>query len=201
MGKISTRQRGDTWSYSYELATVSGKRKRKEVGGFATEQDAYNAGDKDMAIYNDGVEIAVKKKSISVADYLDYWYENHVKVNMRYNTCYNYEKVIRLHIKPELGHYKLQKLTPMIIQNWINKKAQDGYTRSSLDDMKKVLAERLKKCRKERGFTQNQVAIYCDITEKAYQNYELMTREPKLEILVRIADLYGVSLDYLVGRE
>lgn len=27
-----------------------------------------------------------------------------------------------------------------------------------------------------------------------------MTREPKLEILVRIADLYGVSLDYLVGR-
>lgn len=67
--------------------------------------------------------------------------------------------------------------------------------------MKKVLAERLKKCRKERGFTQSQVAIYCDITEKAYQNYELMTREPKLEILVRIADLYGVSLDYLVGRE
>ena len=46
-----------------------------------------------------------------------------------------------------------------------------------------------------------QVAVYCDITEKAYQNYELMTREPKLEILIRIADLYGVSLDYLVGRE
>lgn len=50
------------------------------------------------------------------------------------------------------------------------------------------------------GLTQRQVAIYCDITEKAYQNYELMTREPKLEILVRIADLYKVSLDYLVGR-
>ena len=49
------------------------------------------------------------------------------------------------------------------------------------------------------GLTQGQVAIYCDITEKAYQNYELMTREPKLEILVRIADLYKVSLDYLVG--
>ena len=45
-----------------------------------------------------------------------------------------------------------------------------------------------------------QVATYCDITEKAYQNYELMTREPKLEILIRIADLYGVSLDFLAGR-
>lgn len=66
--------------------------------------------------------------------------------------------------------------------------------------MKEILAQRLKACRKEKGLTQGQVAIYCDITEKAYQNYELMTREPKLEILVRIADLYGVSLDYLTGR-
>ncbi|MBR5713663.1 MAG: helix-turn-helix transcriptional regulator [Clostridia bacterium] len=66
--------------------------------------------------------------------------------------------------------------------------------------MREILAERLKTCRKEKGFTQMQVAVYCDITEKAYQNYELMTREPKLEILMRIADLYGVSLDYIVGR-
>ena len=66
--------------------------------------------------------------------------------------------------------------------------------------MKEILAKRLKKCRKAKGLTQMQVATYCDITEKAYQNYELMTREPKLEILVRIADLYQVSLDYLTGR-
>ncbi|MBO5746417.1 MAG: helix-turn-helix transcriptional regulator [Clostridia bacterium] len=66
--------------------------------------------------------------------------------------------------------------------------------------MRKILAQRLKQCRKEKGLTQQQVAIYCDITEKAYQNYELMTREPKLEILIKIADFYKVSLDYLVGR-
>lgn len=66
--------------------------------------------------------------------------------------------------------------------------------------MRTTLSERLKSCRKESGYTQNQVAIYCDITEKTYQNYELMTREPKIEILIRIADLYGVSIDYLVGR-
>ncbi len=66
--------------------------------------------------------------------------------------------------------------------------------------MKDILAKRLKSCRKEMGLTQGQVAIYCDITEKAYQNYELMTREPRLDILVRIADLYKVSLDYLTGR-
>lgn len=66
--------------------------------------------------------------------------------------------------------------------------------------MKSILSQRLKACRKEKGLTQNQVAIYCDITEKAYQNYELMTREPKIEILSRIADFFGVSVDYLIGR-
>ncbi len=66
--------------------------------------------------------------------------------------------------------------------------------------MRNILAQRLKQCRKARGMTQQQVAIYCDITEKTYQNYELMTREPKIEILIKIANLYETSLDYLVGR-
>ena len=62
------------------------------------------------------------------------------------------------------------------------------------------MAERLRECRKAAGLKQWEVAVYCNITEKTYQNYELMTREPKLEILLRIADRYQVSLDYLVGR-
>lgn len=50
------------------------------------------------------------------------------------------------------------------------------------------------------GLTQGEVAVLCDISEKTYQNYELMTRQPKLEVLIRIADTFHVSLDYLVGR-
>ena len=66
--------------------------------------------------------------------------------------------------------------------------------------MKSILSKRLKELRKEASLTQAQVAIYCDITEKAYQNYELMTREPKIENLIKIANLFNVSIDYLVGR-
>lgn len=66
--------------------------------------------------------------------------------------------------------------------------------------MRMILAQRLKQCRKEKGYSQRQVAVYCDITENAYQNYELMVRVPQLKILIRIADVFDVSLDYLVGR-
>ncbi|MEE1245009.1 MAG: helix-turn-helix transcriptional regulator [Acutalibacteraceae bacterium] len=65
--------------------------------------------------------------------------------------------------------------------------------------MREILSKRLKQCRKEKGYTQGQVAIYCDITEKTYQNYELMTREPKLEILIRLSKVFNVSTDYLLG--
>ena len=66
--------------------------------------------------------------------------------------------------------------------------------------MREILAKRLKQLRTEKGWTQGEIAIICGITEKTYQNYELMRREPKLEILIQIADAYHVSLDYLMGR-
>lgn len=68
------------------------------------------------------------------------------------------------------------------------------------EDIKQVIAKRLRVCRAKSGYTQMQAAVYSDITETAYTNYERGTRMPKLDILVRIADMYKVSLDYLAGR-
>ena len=63
----------------------------------------------------------------------------------------------------------------------------------------KQLSNRLKECRAGRRLSQKEVASYCNISEHTYQNYELMTRQPKLEIIKRIANLFDVSIDYLVG--
>ena len=66
--------------------------------------------------------------------------------------------------------------------------------------MREILARRLKQCREEKGLTQDDMALYCGVPQKTYQGYELATREPKLEILLRIAERFEVSTDYLVGR-
>ena len=66
--------------------------------------------------------------------------------------------------------------------------------------MKEIVAKRLRECRRKAGYTQMQAAVYSDITEMAYVNYEAASRLPKLDILVRIADMYKISLDYLAGR-
>ena len=65
--------------------------------------------------------------------------------------------------------------------------------------MKEILSERLKQCRKEKGYTQRKTAILCHITDKAYQNYERKKREPQLKVLARLAEIFEVSTDYLLG--
>jgi len=64
-----------------------------------------------------------------------------------------------------------------------------------------IFADRLKECRKNMSKTQREVAIDLGITESGYQNYELGNREPNHETTVKIADYFGMSVDYLLGRD
>lgn len=60
----------------------------------------------------------------------------------------------------------------------------------------------LKSLRKSNGFTTMQE--FCEasgISFSTYQNYETGKRIPTAEILIKLADFYGVTTDYLLGRE
>ena len=63
-----------------------------------------------------------------------------------------------------------------------------------------IFAERLRECRKNLGKTQREVSCDLGLTESGYQNYELGNREPNHETTVKIADYFGVSVDYLLRR-
>ena len=66
-----------------------------------------------------------------------------------------------------------------------------------------ILSTRLKQLRKERRMTQQNIADHLGINVRTYQYYESDTdkaHRPDLETLVVLADLYHVSVDYLIGR-
>ena len=60
--------------------------------------------------------------------------------------------------------------------------------------------DNLKKARENIGLTQSQVADRLGISDGTYKNYEQGKREPNNTLLSKIADLYEVSTDYLLGR-
>ena len=58
----------------------------------------------------------------SLAEFLAYWLTDICKPRLKPRTYSSYSDLVRLHINPELGHVKLAKLTPHIIQRWQNAK-------------------------------------------------------------------------------
>lgn len=60
---------------------------------------------------------------------------------------------------------------------------------------------RLKEIRKSKNISQEQAANALGISVRAYQNYEYEQREPNIEMINKLADYYGVTTDYLLGRE
>ena len=58
----------------------------------------------------------------------------------------------------------------------------------------------LRALRKERGLTQNQLANELQFTRSTIANYEQGNRLPQIETLSKLADYFGVSIDYLLGR-
>ena len=65
---------------------------------------------------------------------------------------------------------------------------------------KKLIAARLRYLRDAAGLTQRQVSELTGIHEVSYSGYELGRACPCAEALVRLADIYQVSLDVLLVR-
>jgi len=63
-----------------------------------------------------------------------------------------------------------------------------------------IIPEMLKRLRLQNGFTQKFIADYLSVTQQAYSRFEIGTREPDVNTLIKLAELFKVPLDILVGR-
>lgn len=59
---------------------------------------------------------------------------------------------------------------------------------------------RLKEFRINNGYSQKTIADYLSCSVTVYSRYETETREPSLDVLIKLADFYKTTIDELVGR-
>lgn len=64
-----------------------------------------------------------------------------------------------------------------------------------------IITTRLRQLRDRIGVNQDAVAEACDISRVALTRYENGQRVPRAQIAARLADYYGVTVDYLLGRD
>ena len=60
--------------------------------------------------------------------------------------------------------------------------------------------ERIRNLREDSDLTQMELGQFLHISQRAYSHYEAGTRDIPLEILIGLADIYKVNVDYLLHR-
>ena len=60
--------------------------------------------------------------------------------------------------------------------------------------------ENIRSLRIDGGYTQKQTAEYLHIRQNTYSQYEIGVLNYPIDVLLKLADFYGVSVDYLLGR-
>ena len=64
-----------------------------------------------------------------------------------------------------------------------------------------ILSERIHELRMRQGYTQVSLAKKLGVSKQAVSNWENGNIQPSIYMLIRIADLFSVTTDYLLGRE
>lgn len=111
---INIRKRGKVYQYSFEIAKVDGKRWQ------ITKSEAQKAG---VIAYNEYMNNGkiFNSSNMSYADYLEYWISTYANLNLKYSTIVTYYNIIKIHLKPRIGHYMLSQIDLRLLQQTINK--------------------------------------------------------------------------------
>ena len=60
--------------------------------------------------------------------------------------------------------------------------------------------ENIRNLRIDNGYTQKQIGEYLGISQNTYSQYEIGVLNYPVDVVMKLADFYGVSTDYLLGR-
>ena len=185
-----TRKRGKTWYYYFDLGKVNGKRQKKEKGGFKTQKEAEAALVKAMAEYNSSGKV-FEPSEITFADYLDQWYKLYCKVNLKYGTLTNYSMIIRQHLKPKIGSYKLKALTASMLQEYANSLKLKGYSRNYIYSIMSVLENSLNYA--------VEPLHYLSINPMIYVKHPKVEKKPRQRFILSLADWQRIIDKYPAG--
>jgi integrase len=135
-GSVYRRASDGRWVANVSLGYVKGKRRRRVFYG-KTRREVVDK--LKVALHEQQMGDLPPADRITVAELLDIWLRDTVKPSLTRTTYESYERMTRNHIKPQLGHIRLQNLTQPQVQKLLEALYREGksartvlYTRSVL---------------------------------------------------------------------
>ena len=146
-GECTPRKRADgRWIVQPTITLADGRKRRKTI--IHKEREVVMA--KLLEVQNQQRKmIPFSPKNWTVGDYLDHWLENIIPHKIRLTTLDNYERAIRLHIKPTIGKKKLTELGVRDVTQALDELERDGVSSRNRQKYKQVLSSCLSHAMRE----------------------------------------------------
>jgi len=140
-----SRSKGEGTIYRWEEKeiwvaeiTLDGKRKRKYL---KTQKEARAWLLEQRKAAANGY--LVDDRKLTVAQFLDRWFEDVARPALRESTIISHESIIRVHIKPTIGNIRLSELTPLQIQTLCSQKLKDGLSNRTVKYIRTIMHQAL----------------------------------------------------------
>ena len=141
-GEGNIRKRKDG---RYEVRTTVrdyGTGKKKLVSEYAhTREEAVKLAQKNGLMAKDKPQYLTG--DITLADWLEYWMDLYMKDNLKQSTRLGYEAYARNHFNPALRNCKLKEITPQMLKEFYNYKAQSGLSPKTIINLNMCLRKAL----------------------------------------------------------
>lgn len=170
------------WAIDVELDRLSdGKRNRKRLYG-KTQAEVLAK----KKAYEIEQGLTPDSDKMKVGELLDRWLLSSATTKNREHTIESsYEPIIRLHLKPSIGHYRARALTGSHVQAMINAKAKE-YQPRTVRNIRAVLRKALNWAKGKNLITDN-VAIGCDLPPAAKPKHHTLNQSQAQNFLDALA--------------
>jgi integrase len=195
--KIKIHERKDgRFQFNYTVTLLNGKKKPKSIIK-ADKQEVKRLAIIAMYEADQYTDIG----SMKLGEYIIEWFELHKK-KLADTTIASYEIYIKNHIIKSLGEMRLSKVNMFTIQEFLNSKAEEGYKRTTIKHMKKILNLALKDAVRN-GTLKSNPAEYTELpksgNEYVYQVYDIDDYEKLLEASINTKFELPVVLSAMCG--
>ncbi len=202
-GSIYKRKDG-RWEAALTIPGTGGKRQRFYGETQREVREKLTAARRAL----DQGDLPIRERQ-TVGQFLERWLTDVVKPGVRPRTHQSYAQLVRLHLKPALGHHQLTKLTPQHVQALLNAKLAAGLSPRTVQYLRAVLRRALGQALKW-GLVARNVATLVDpprsvrhenrpLTADEARRFLAAARGDRLEALYAVAVALGLRQGEILG--
>lgn len=179
----------------------------KKTRCFPTLEQAILVRDNFKATRN--IRENILPSGITLSRWLDYWLNEVIRPNRAVTTVYGYQKIIDNHIRPVLGKILLQNLTAMQVQQYMNRKLEEGLSPNTIRKHHVLLSSAIGVAVKQDMLAKNVVQLVSPpperppqhrfYTPEQLQKLFALTAGRSMEPVVKLAGYLGMRRSEICG--